>query len=380
MKTAAVAPAGEWAFDPEWITLNNGSYGACPASVRAIETGWRARIDRQPTRFFHAELAPLLRDAAAAIATRVRVPADTLAFVSNATEGVNAVLRSWPKLAPGDEILLLDQAYGAVRNAARFVAEPQGACLIEAALPRARCTPADVVAAVERALSPRTALAILDHVCSPSGLVLPIAEMVAACHRRSVPVLVDGAHAPGQVPLDLGAIGADFYVGNLHKWYWAPPGTGFIHVPAHRQAGLHALAVSHGLDAGFIAEFDWTGTRDAAAWLAAPDALALHDRCGGEGLMERNARLVREGAQLVADGLGTSVAPACLPGAMALVALPGAWGGTAADAVTLRRRLIAGKIDVPVVASGGGLHLRLSAHAWNQLGDFERLLFALGRL
>ena len=210
-----IAP-DEWQFDPDWITLNNGSYGACPASVRAVEAAWRARLDRQPTAFLHAELPALLDTATAQVAAQFGVAPDTLAFVENATAGVNAVLRSRPPFRPGDEILLLDQAYGAVRRAASFVARTQDVRLVDAPLPFPLCTPAAVIAAVERALTPRTALAILDHVASPSGLVLPIREMVAACHARAVPVLVDGAHAPGQVPLDLAAIGAEFYAANLH--------------------------------------------------------------------------------------------------------------------------------------------------------------------
>ena len=369
---AAVTP-DEWCFDPDWITLNNGSYGACPASIRAVEAGWRARLDRQPTAFLHDALPGLLEEALAQVAARLRIAPDTLAFVENATAGVNAVLRSWLHLHPGDEILLLDQAYGAVRQAAAFVARAGDARLVDAALPFPLCTPADAVAAVERALTPRTVLAILDHVTSPAGLVLPIQEMVAACHARGVPVLVDGAHAPGQVPLDLAAIGADWYAGNLHKWYFAPTGTGFLHARADRQPGLHPVAISHGLDGGFGVEFGWTGTRDFSGWLAAPDAMALHDRLGGDGLMARNAALVRAGAAGVAAALGTETIAPCLAGAMALVAVAPACAATAADAVAARRRLIGRRIDVPVSCLGGRLFLRLSAHAWNRPADFDRL-------
>ncbi len=367
----------EWNFDPDWITLNNGSYGACPASVRAAEAAWRARLDRQPTAFLHGALPALLRAAVVPVAARFGVARDTLAFVENATAAINAVLRSWPRFAPGDEILLLDQAYGAVRRAASFVARTQEVRLVDARLPFPLCTPEAAIAAVKRALTPRTVLAILDHVASPSGLVLPIREMVASCHARGVPVLVDGAHAPGQVPLDLAAIGADWYAGNLHKWYFAPTGTGFLHAPAARQAGLHPAVISHGLDEGFAAEFDWTGTRDFSGWLAAADAMALHDRLGGASLMTRNAALVREGAALVAAALGTATAPPCLPGAMALVALPPACGNSVAEALAMRQLLIARRIDVPVTCLGGRLHLRLSAHVWNGIADFERLARAI---
>lgn len=361
----------EWSFDPGWITLNNGSFGACPASVRRAEAGIRARLDAQPTRFLHAELAPRLRAAADAVAMPLGAAGRDLAFVENATAGINAVLRSRP-LGVGSEILLLDQAYGAVRRTAEFVARERGARVVAARLPRPDCTPDAAVAAVEAALTTRTAIAVLDHVTSKEGLVLPIAAMVAACRRRGVPVLVDGAHAPGQVPVDLGAIGADWYAANLHKWFFAPTGTGILHAAPAAQAGLHPVAISHGLDGGFAAEFDWTGTRDFSAWLAAPEALRLHERMGGAALMARNAALVREGAARVARAIGTEVAPACLPGAMARVRLPARCGRTPADADAWRARLIEACIDVPVVAVGDILFLRLSAHAYTGLADFER--------
>ncbi len=349
--------------------------------VRASAERWRERLARQPTRFLHAEYPDLLRQAAAGLARRVSVPADTLVFLSNTTEAVNAVLRS-RRLSAGDEILLLDQAYGAVRQAARFVAETAGARVVEAAVPFPGTEPDDVVRRVADAITARTRLAVLDHVTSTGALVLPIEAMVRACRSRGVPVLVDGAHAPGQVPLDLGAIGAEWYAGNLHKWWFAPTGSAFLHARPDAQDGLHPASISHGLGSGFIAEFDWTGTRDPAPYLAVTDALAFADRLGGAALQARNASLARTGATLVANHLGTEAAPLCLPGgAMALARLPDDAGPATLDgALAFRARLIAHRLDAPVVALAGRLWIRLSAQIYNAIEDWDRASRVIARV
>ena len=274
----------------------------------------------------HRDLPGLIRQAAGVLARSLGVSADDTVFVENATAGCNAVLRSHP-LRDGDEILVFDQAYGAVRNIVRHVAALSGAVPVEIELPFPDCPPDEVVHRLAAAITGRTVLAVLDHVTSPGALVLPLAAMTAACRERGVAVLVDGAHAPGQLPLALDALGADWYAGNLHKWLFAPAGSGFLHARRDRQAGLHPTAISHGLGQGFLAEFDWTGTRDMSGWLAVPDAIALHERLGGPALMARNAALAREGAAIVADRLGTEVASGCLPGgSMALARLPSGFG------------------------------------------------------
>jgi isopenicillin-N epimerase len=375
-----VQPADEWSFDAGWLTVNHGSYGACPRSVRAAQAAWRERFERQPSAFMHRDLTGLLRDAASVLARFLGASADDTVFVENATSGCNAVLRSFP-FAAGDEILLFDQAYGAVRNTVRFVAERAGATVIEVVLPFPDCPAEEAVRRVATAITGRTVMAVLDHVTSPGALVLPIAGMVAACRQRGVAVLVDGAHAPGQLPLELDALGADWYAGNLHKWLFAPVGSGFLHARGDRQEGLHPTAISHGLGQGFAAEFDWTGTRDVSGWLAVPDAIGLHERLGGRALMARNAALAREGAGIVAAALGTAVAPGCLPGgSMALARLPDGFGSGVADALALRARLVERRVDAPVVALAGGLWVRVSAQLYNEEADYGRLAAVVAEL
>ncbi len=358
-------------IDPGACTVNHGSYGATPRVVLAEQDRWRATMEAQTSHFFSRVLPGALREAAGRLAAHVGAAPEDLAFVPNATTGVNAVLRSLD-IAPGDEILLLSHVYGAVRNTARYVAERTGARLVEAPLPWPRPNAADIVANVAAAITPRTRIAVLDHITSPSAVLVPIAELVALCRDRRVRVLVDGAHAPGQVALDVGALGADWYTGNAHKWLFAPKGCAFLHARREAQPGLHPAVISHGLGRGFAAEFDWTGTIDPSAYLAIGAALDFHAALGGAALMARNAALAGAAAIRLAARLGTETGHgngAC--GAMATLRVPGP--GTPPAAALLRERLLEAGCDAPVHALQGGLWLRLSAQAYNEPADYDRL-------
>jgi isopenicillin-N epimerase len=215
---------------------------------------------------------------------------------------------------------------------------------------------------------------VFDHITSSSGLVLPIAGMIELCRAAGVPVLVDGAHGPGQVPLDLAALGADWYVGNCHKWLSAPKGSGFLYARADRRADLHPVTISHGYGDGFTAEFDWTGTGDPTPYLAVPAAISFFERLGGQALMERNRRLVWEAAALLAKRLGTEVgSPFEMTGSMAMVRLPTELKPELAESNRIRQALRNTGADSPVHPLPGALWLRLSAYAYNELADYERL-------
>lgn len=359
-------------LDPAYLTVNHGSFGAVPRSVQAAQRGWQARMEAQPTRFLATEAPDALRAAATVLARHLNADPEGFGFVTNATEGCNAVLRGLV-LAPGDEILVLGHGYGAVRKTAAFVAARAGARVTEAAVPFPRPTEDAVLDALAATLTPRTRLAVLDHITSPSALVLPIAAMVALCRARGVPVLVDGAHAPGQVPLDLSALDADWYTGNAHKWLFAPRGCAFLATAARQRATTHPAVISHGHGTGYAAEFDWTGTRDPSAFLAIDAAIAAHAALGGAALMARNRALAAEAAAALAARLGTEVgALPAMQGAMGVIRLPRA--GDAEDALALRQRLFALGTDVPTVAIDGALWLRISAQAaYNDRADYERL-------
>ena len=367
------AVRGEWLLDPEWITVNHGSFGATPLVVQRAQAEWQRRMEAQPSRFMRLVLPDALREAAERLAASVGAAGPDVVFVENATVGCNAVLRSL-RLAPGDEVLMLDHVYGAVRNTIRHVTEAAGAAITEAAVPFPDPDEAGLLANLAAALGPRTRLAVLDHITSGSALVLPIARMVALCHERGVPVLVDGAHAPGQVALDLTALGADWYVGNCHKWLMAPKGCAFLYARPDRQADLHPVTISHGYGQGYLAEFDWTGTRDPSAFLAVTEAIAFHHRLGGAALRTRNDALALDASSTLARRLNTQTgAHAPFLGSMGLVRLPDVGPPTLEGAKALRQRFLERDTDVPVFAQSGALWVRLSAQAYNEAEDYVRV-------
>jgi len=365
---------GEWAFDPDVTYLNHGGYGATPCSVLATQQRWRDRIERNPTGFLARELPAALRQAAAEAAAALGARGEDFVFVENATSGINAVLRSLD-LARGDEIVIASLAYPAITKAARFAAAECHARLVEAAVPLPVRDGAQLRQAVAARLTNRTRLVIADHIASASALVWPVAEMIADAHAAGARILIDGAHAPGQIALAIAALGADWYVGNLHKWYFAPRACGFLWAAPAVQRDLHPLSISHGLGQGFVEEFDWTGTRDFTAALAAPDGIAFHQKLGGAQLMARNAALARDGAAHLARVWRSELAgPASLFAAMTTVRLPTTGEATPERARALARWLgEAHRIETIVTAESGALWLRVAAQAYNTAGEYERL-------
>jgi isopenicillin-N epimerase len=323
--------AQHWTLDPAIAFLNHGSYGAAPRPVLAAQQAWRDRMEAEPVLFFSHDLEPALDAARAALGAFVGADPDDLAFVPNATAATNTVLRSL-HFEPGDELLTTDHAYNAVKNAMEYVAERDGASVVIAAVPFPGTSPESALTAVLALVTPRTRLAVLDHITSASGLILPIAELVAELSARGIETLVDGAHAPGQVALEVPAIGATYYAANLHKWVCAPKGSGFLWVRPDRKAAIRPLSISHGANSPrrdrsrFRVEFDWTGTSDPSAYLAVPDAIRF-----GEGLMAggwaalraRNHVLAIAGRDLLCAALGVAIpAPDMMIGTMASVPLP----------------------------------------------------------
>ncbi|HTI84816.1 MAG TPA: aminotransferase class V-fold PLP-dependent enzyme [Acetobacteraceae bacterium] len=363
----------EWALDPEFLTVNHGSYGATPRVVLAAQQDWQHRLEAQPSRFMRAVWPNALRHAADRLGAFIGADGKDIAFVENATTGCNAVLRSL-RLAAGDEIVVLTHGYNAVRNTVRFVCERAEARMVEAEVPFPHPDADTIVANIAAALTPRTRLAVVDHITSSSALVLPLQRIVAACHDAGVPVLVDGAHGPAQVPLDMTMLGADWYSGNCHKWLCAPKGSAFLYTHPQRQHDLHPTTISHGLGKGYLDEFDWTGTRDPSAWLATSVAIDFHRRLGGEAMMARNIALATDATSLLARRFNTEPgASGALAGCMGMVRLPIPGAATAEQSQALRERLLAAGTDAPTHLHSDALWLRISAAAYNELEDYERL-------
>jgi isopenicillin-N epimerase len=368
------AARAEFLLDPDVVFLNHGSFGAVPRAVLATQDEWRRRVERQPVRFLVRELGPALRQAADSLGDFLGVSGCDLVFVDNATAAINTVLRSLP-LAPGDEVLHTNHGYGAVKKAIRFACERAGATPVEAHVPFPITDADEVVQAVAAGMSARTRLAVIDHVTSPTALVWPVERIAALCRERGVRVLIDGAHAPGMLPLDIAALGADYYAGNCHKWLFAAKGTGFLWAAPQRQAALHPLVVSWGHGDGFAKAFDWPGTRDFSGWLAVPAAIEFHRRLGGEALCRRNNALAADAAERLCTSLGvTPAAPSSMRAAMVTIRLPTDQPGTRAVADSIHDRLSdEHRIEVPIIDFADRLWVRISAQCYNELPDYARL-------
>ena len=382
-----------WPLERGVIFLNHGSFGACPAKVVRHQAALRAEMEAEPVRFLSRELDDRLDAARQALAAFVGADPGDLAFVVNATSGVNAVLRSLT-FQPGDELLTTDHAYNACKNTLDFVAGRAGARVVVARVPFPVASPAEVVDAVMARVTPGTRLALLDHVTSPTALVLPIERLIADLAGRGVEVMVDGAHAPGMVPLDLRTLGAAYYSGNCHKWLCAPKGSAFLWVRRDRRPDVRPLTISHGANATrtdrsrFHLEFDWTGTSDPTAWLTVPAAIEYLGSLlpgGWPALMARNRALALEARQLVCTAAATP--PPCpdeMVGSLASIVLP---DGPPADIGwrrpdPLQRRLFDGwGIEVPVISWPAAPRrlLRISAQLYNRRDHYARLAEALAK-
>jgi len=371
--------AAQWGLDPAVEYLNHGSFGACPTAVLAEQAALRAEMEREPVDFLKEALPARLDAAREELAKFLGADPADLAFVPNATSGVNAILRSL-QFASSDEILVTSHTYAACRKTVDFVARRSGARVVIAALPFPCPDEESVVEAILRAASERTRVALIDHVTSPTALVLPLRRLVEALAARGIDTLVDGAHAPGMVPIDLRDLGAAYYTGNAHKWLCAPKGAAFLHVRRDRQAGIHPSVISHGYTAGFHAEFDWTGTLDPTPWLCIPAALRHIGGLlpgGWPQVMRTNHELALRARDVLLDRLGVRApAPDGMFGSMAAIPLPSRADGAALDTVALHDWLRARGVEawlhphpVPLV--------RLSAQLYNRLEQFRHLAVLL---
>lgn len=385
--------ARHWDLDPTVVFLNHGSFGACPRAVLQRQQELRAEMERETVRFVHRELEGRLDGARAALAAFVGSDPDDLAFVPNATTGVNTVLRSLA-FAPGDELLTTDHEYNACRNALDFVAARSGAKVVVAAIPFPLQSEQQVVDAVLAKVTARTKLLLIDHVTSPTGLVLPIAPIVAALRARGVETLVDGAHAPGMLPLDLRALGAAYYTGNLHKWLCTPKGSALLHVRRDRQADVRPLAISHGANSArtdrsrFRLEFDFTGTDDFTPFLCVPAALEFLGGLlpgGLSALMQHNRAMALRARTMLCAAVGSApAAPESMIAGLASVVLP------PSDAAVvpplgldpLQVRLYEDwRIEVPVMrwAQPAVRALRVSPQVYHSEAQYRYLAEALGK-
>jgi isopenicillin-N epimerase len=370
-----------WPLEPTVAHVNHGSYGAVPTPVLEEQQSWRDRMESNPLRFLRREMPAALVAARAEVAGFLGAGPTSLAFVHNATSAASTVLAAFP-LEPGDAVLLTDHAYGAVRIAAERFAPDRGARVDSVHLPLA-ADGDEVVDAVLAAVHGRTRLVVLDQVTSPTARRLPLVRLVPALQERGVAVLVDGAHAPGMLAVDLDRLGADFFVGTLHKWCCAPRGTGVLHAAQRWRPVLRPLVASWGEDEGFPLAFDDTGTEDPSAWLSAPRALRVLEGLGLDRLRRHNVELAVAGQLEVAAALHVPAAdlPRDSGVSMQLVPLPDGVAATPAAAGALQDKIgELAAVEVAICSFHGRGYVRLSAHAYNAPADYRRLATDLPRL
>ena len=372
----------QWLLDPEITFLNHGSFGATPRAVLEKQDEYRRQLEREPVRFMVRELEPLLDAARAELASFIGADPDGVAFVPNATAGVNAVLRSLD-LDQHDELLVTNHEYNACRNTLDYVAGLEGAKIVVADIPFPIASPDEVVEPVMALVTDRTRLFLIDHITSPTALILPVQRLVAALRERGIDTLVDGAHAPGMIPLDVRAIGAAWYTGNLHKWVCAPKGAAFLYTAPNRRYSLRPIAISHGANSTrtdrsrYHLEFDWTGTFDPSAWLCVPDSIRYIASLvpgGWPEVMRRNHALALRARDILG---GARTAPDEMTGSMAAVPLPDGPGDPLQDALLADYR-----IEVPIMPwpQPPKRLIRVSAQLYNEEREYVRLAEALGEL
>ncbi|MFY7804763.1 MAG: aminotransferase class V-fold PLP-dependent enzyme [Limnoraphis robusta] len=374
-----------WLLDADVTFLNHGSFGACPIPVLQLQTQLREQLERQPVHFFVREWESLLDEARRQLAEFVGATAEELVFVPNATTGINSVLRSL-SFSPEDELLTTNHEYNACRNALNFVAERWGAKVVVANIPFPINSSDEMINSILTQITPRTKLVLVDHISSQTGLIFPLKRLIQELNTQGIESLIDGAHAPGMLPLNLHEINATYYSGNCHKWLSAPKGAAFLYVKPDKQAAIRPLTISHGANSPrtdrsrFQLEFDWMGTHDPTAYFCIPEAIKFMGSLLGGGwleLMQYNHKMVIDARKMLSDQLDIALpCPDEIIGSMATIILP--------DKIQLITKLQEKlwqqfKIEVPVIPWDNQPQklLRISAQVYNKKSDYHKLTQAL---
>lgn len=380
-----------WCLAPDIVFLNHGSFGACPRAVLELQADLRKRMEAEPVQFLWRRYEERLDASRQVVAAFLSARPQDLVFVTNATTGVNAVVRS-AGLQAGDEVLTTNLDYNACHNALLGAAQERGARVITAPIPFPVFNENEIVDAVLRIVTPRTRLAMIDHVTSNTGIVLPVAKITQELESRGVDVLIDGAHAPGMLRLNLPELRAAYYTGNLHKWVCAPKGTAFLWVREDKQKRMQPAVISHGNNtprpgySEFQDRFDWAGSFDPTGWFCAGAAIEYIGSLfpgGWPEVQERNRGLVLSARQNLCTELGVDApCPEEMLGSMATIPLPQRFQG----------RPRSGKIDpeqldlydkfgieVPLVRIGDPAtrYFRISAHVYDFPSEYHYLAHAL---
>jgi isopenicillin-N epimerase len=377
---------------PEVVFLNHGSFGACPRPVLEVYQAWQLELERQPVEFLGRRFADLMRTARQALATYVGAETNDLVYVPNATTGLNVVARSLP-LQPGDEVLTTDHEYGALDRTWRFVCQKRGAVYVKQLLPLPLESAEQAVDTIWAGVTPRTRVLFVSHITSPTALILPVMELVRRARQAGILTVIDGAHTPGQIDLELDALGADFYSGNCHKWLCAPKGAGFLYARQEVQPLLEPLVVSWGWNrdaqpsevcetsegsSRFVDEQEWQGTCDPAAYLSVPAAIQFQVEHDWQRVRRECHKLLREARQRITELTGL---PSLCPNSPEWYAQMAAFPLPPCDGATLQRRLYDEyRVEVPIIEWNDRQLMRVSVQGYNTEADLNALVTALARL
>jgi isopenicillin-N epimerase len=372
--------AEQFLLQPEIAFLNHGSFGACPRPVFDTYQRWQRELEAQPVEFLGRRIRPLLAEARARLAAYVGAAADDLVFVPNATFGINIVARSLA-LSPGDQVLTTDHEYGAADRTWRFLCRERGASYINQPIALPVTTPEAMVEQLWAGVTERTKVIFLSHITSPTALIFPVAEVCRRARAAGIVTVIDGAHAPGQIALDLGAIDADFYLGNCHKWLCAPKGAGFLHARPERQCSLQPLIVSWGweaLDPGpspFLDYYEWTGTADPSAYLSVPAAIDFQAQHDWPAVRQACRQLLLDTSDRLAELTGL---PQLSPDSVDWWVQMRTFRLPSSDGHEIKRRLWDEfRVEVPLIWWNDQTFIRVSLQGYNSPDDIERLLTGL---
>lgn len=368
-----------WHLDPNVAFLNHGSFGATPRKVLDAQTKWRERFEAQPIEMLDRQGGELLSQARQAVGKFVGSRGDDLAFVANTTCGINAVLRSI-EIKQGDELLTTNHVYNGVRQTFRYIAGCTGAKYIELDIPIPIHSEEQIVNAIAEAMTDRTRILVIDHITSDTAIIFPVKRIVDLCHKNNVEVLVDGAHAPGMIDLDISELAPTYYAANLHKWVCAPKGSAFLWVTPERQNQIHPNTISHFLNEGFVEEFKWQATRDITAWLSVPDAIEYLADIGWQRIKQHNHQLATWAQAMLSerwDVPATTPLDGSMLGSMVSLPLPASAKAYKEPRQFMHHLFVEHKIEIPVNDWQGQWLIRPSCQIYNQASEYERLADAV---
>lgn len=373
-------------LDPNIIFLNHGSFGATPRPVMDAYQAWQTRLERHPVQFITSELIPELKKARQILGDYLNADADDLVYVPNATFGANIVARSL-QLEPGDEILTTDHEYGACENVWKFVGQKNGTILVKQPIPLPLASPAEITEHFWQGMTPKTKVIFISHITSPTAVRMPVESICKQAREAGILTVIDGAHAPGQISLDLTAMESDFYLGNCHKWMQSAKGAGFLYTRRELQPLLEPLVVSWGWGENasftsgsqYLDYFEWLGTNDPSAYLSVPAAIQFQANHNWPAVQHQCQQILTDGLKRIVKltGLETVYSNRSAPFVqMAVVRLP-----LVRDISAFQRELLQKyRIEVPCIEWDGQHFIRISVQGYNTEADLDALVAAVEQL